>query len=87
MAGCDEIDLHGYTVEDAIERLTACLDQALRRDCSAIRIIHGHGTGALKTAIRQFLKQSVRRSFYVASFRPGTQGEGGDGVTVAELSR
>ncbi len=87
MADFDTIDLHGCTTEDAIERLTARLDQAMLRGVAAIRIIHGHGTETLKTAVRQFLKQSVTRSFYVVSFRPGTQGEGGDGVTVATLLR
>ncbi len=85
--GFTTIDLHGCTTEEAIERLTARLDQAMLRDCAAIRIIHGHGTGTLKTSIRQFLQQSVEQSFYVASFRPGGLGEGGDGVTVAELLR
>ena len=45
-------------------------------------LLHGHGTGALKDAIRKELKQSP----YVRYFRAGHHGEGGDGVTVAWLS-
>ncbi len=46
-------------------------------------IIHGHGTGALKSAIRENLKMSI----YVNEFRPGEQGEGSDGVTIAMINR
>ena len=76
------IDLRGQTAEEALEQLTAQLDQALLGNAKAIRIIHGHGTGKLKTAIRQFLAQSA----YVEAFRPGSKEEGGDGVTMAELT-
>jgi DNA mismatch repair protein MutS2 len=44
--------------------------------------VHGHGTGALRDAIRK----ELRESRYVAHFRPGTSGEGGDGVTVVWLA-
>ena len=76
------IDLRGQTAEEALEQLTAQLDQALLRNAKSVRIIHGHGTGKLKTAIREFLAQSV----YVEEYRPGSQEEGGDGVTMAELT-
>lgn len=76
------IDLRGHTAEEALEALTAQLDQALLCNAKSIRIIHGHGTGKLKTAIRQFLAQSA----YVTAFRPGAREEGGDGVTMAELT-
>ncbi len=76
------IDLRGQTAEEALEQLTAQLDLALLRNARSVRIIHGHGTGKLKTAIREFLAQSA----YVEEYRPGSQEEGGDGVTMAELT-
>ncbi len=75
------IDLRGHLTDGALERLAAKLDQAVLHDVGPIRIIHGHGTGKLKIAIRRYLAQSP----YVASFRPGTRAEGGDGVTVVDL--
>ena len=75
------IDLRGHLTDGALEWLAAQLDQAVLHDVGAIRIIHGHGTGKLKIAIRRYLAQSP----YVASFRPGTRAEGGDGVTVVDL--
>jgi len=76
------IDLRGQTAEEAIEQLTAQLDQALLGNAKSVRIIHGHGTGKLKARIREFLAQSA----YVTAFRPGSSEEGGDGVTMAELT-
>jgi len=81
-SGFAGIDLRGHTAEEALEQLTAELDQALLRNAKSVRIIHGHGTGKLKAAIREFLAQSA----YVTAFRPGAQEEGGDGVTMAELT-
>ena len=57
------------------------LDQALMGKLQEVRIIHGKGTGAVRSAVREHLK----RSPYVRSFRPGRYGEGEDGVTIAEL--
>jgi len=81
-SGFAGIDLRGHTAEEALEQLTVQLDQALLRNAKSVRIIHGHGTGKLKAAIREFLAQSA----YVAEFRPGAKEEGGDGVTMAELT-
>lgn len=75
------IDLRGHLTDGALERLAAKLDQAALHDVGPIRIVHGHGTGKLKMAIRRYLAQSP----YVASFRPGTRAEGSDGVTVVDL--
>ena len=81
-SGFAGIDLRGQTAEEALEQLTAQLDQALLSNAKSVRIIHGHGTGKLKAAIRQFLAQSA----YVTAFRSGAKDEGGDGVTMAELT-
>lgn len=81
-SGFAGIDLRGRTAEEALEELTVQLDQALLGNAKTVRIIHGHGTGKLKAAIRQFLA----RSAYVTAFRPGESEEGGDGVTIAELT-
>ena len=75
------LDVRGKTAEEAREALVACLDQALVGGVALVRIIHGHGTGRLKQALRDYLKSSP----YVAAFRPGERPEGGDGVTVVQL--
>jgi DNA mismatch repair protein MutS2 len=53
----------------------------VRAGIRAAVIIHGHGTGALREAVRSALRYST----YVRDYRPGEQGEGGDGVTIAML--
>ena len=58
------------------------LDRALNEGLRVCFIVHGHGTGALRDAVRKELQASP----YVRYFRPGGQGEGGDGVTVAWLA-
>jgi DNA mismatch repair protein MutS2 len=57
------------------------LDQGMRNGEEAALIIHGHGTGALKQAIRDYLANSP----YIRMYRPGESHEGGDGVTVVAL--
>ena len=57
------------------------LDEAVMNDCESVRLIHGKGTGALKTAIWRFLKGDRR----IESFRIGRYGEGDGGVTVVTL--
>ena len=57
------------------------LDNAVMGRLQEVRIIHGKGTGAVRAAVRDHLK----RSRYVKTFRPGRYGEGEDGVTIAEL--
>ncbi len=77
----NRLDLRGKTVEDALDELELFLDQASLANFSEVSVIHGHGTGALKSATREFLKTSP----YVKEFRPGGDGEGGDGISVITL--
>ncbi|MCY1047302.1 Smr/MutS family protein [Corallococcus sp. bb12-1] len=74
-------DVRGMRADDALSQLESFLDQGLRRGEEAALIIHGHGTGALKQAIRDHLAASP----YIRMFRPGEGHEGGDGVTVVAL--
>ena len=76
------LDLRGYRVEDALDSLEFYLDKASLANLSPVTIIHGHGTGALKSAVRDFLADSP----YVAKFRPGEDTEGGDGVSVVDIN-
>lgn len=76
------LDLRGYRVEEALDEVEAYLDKASLANLSPVYIIHGHGTGALKQAVRDFLKTSP----YVAKYRPGEDSEGGDGVSVVDIN-
>ncbi len=76
------LDLRGYRVEDALDSLEFYLDKASLANLTPVTIIHGHGTGALKSAIRDFLSTSP----YVAKFRPGNETEGGDGVSIIDIN-
>ena len=76
------LDLRGYRVEDALDEVEAYLDKASLANLSPVCIIHGHGTGALKQAIRDFLSSSP----YVAKFRAGEDTEGGDGVCIVDIA-
>ncbi len=76
-----EIQLLGMTVDEAIHTLDRYLDDCVISNIENIRIVHGKGTGALRSAVDQFLKKDKR----VRSHRLGTFGEGEDGVTIAEL--
>lgn len=75
------VDVRGQAADDALDQVVAALDRATLSGAPWLRIIHGHGTGRLKAALRDYLKDSP----YVAEFRPGERAEGGDGVTVARL--
>jgi len=76
-----ELDLRGARVEEGIERLGRYIDQAALARLPFVRIIHGHGTGAMRTAVRDALHAHP----LVGQSRPGESGEGGDGVTVVKL--
>lgn len=76
-----EIQLLGQTVEEATQNLDKFLDDAVLGGIQIIRIVHGKGTGALRSAVQQLLRRDKR----VRSFRLGAYGEGDSGVTIAEL--
>lgn len=76
-----ELVIRGFRLDDAREMTLAALDHAMVAQAKYLKIIHGRGSGALKTGIRTFCQSSP----YVQSFRPGDPAEGGDGVTVVEL--
>lgn len=80
-AASREVDLRGMTVDEALGCLDMFLDNAVMGKLESVTIIHGKGTGAVRKAVREHLKKSR----YIKSFRPGRFGEGEDGVTVAEL--
>ena len=75
------LDLRGQRVLEALDALERFLDHSTVAHVSPVMIIHGHGTGAVKAAVRDYLKTSS----YVETSRPGETYEGGDGVTVVEL--
>jgi DNA mismatch repair protein MutS2 len=74
-------DLRGKTVEDGLQELEIYLDKASLTGMPSVYVIHGHGTGALRKAVREYLKSSP----YVKEFRPGKENEGGDGISVVDL--
>ena len=76
-----EIDLRGMMTDEAVMAVERFLDTAMMGKLETVTIIHGKGTGAVRSAVRAYLK----RSRYVKSFRPGRYGEGEDGVTVVTL--
>ena len=80
-AMASEVDLRGMDTVEAICVLDNYLDAAMRGNLSSVRIIHGKGTGALRTAVQQALKKNK----FVKKFRLGVYGEGEDGVTIAEF--
>ncbi len=76
------VDLRGMRVDEALRTLELELDRHLRAGEETVHVLHGHGSGALKAAVREHLA----RSPYVTRARPAESHEGGDGVTVAQLS-
>lgn len=77
----DEIDLRGMTGDEAWLAVDKYFDEAMLANLRTVRLIHGKGTGALKSALWKFLKGDKR----ISGFRIGQYGEGDGGVTVVEL--
>ncbi len=75
------LDLRGKNVEEGLMEVDSFLDRVSRMNLGQVTIIHGKGTGVLRTAVQQHLKQCPQ----VKSFRLGTYGEGESGVTIVEL--
>jgi len=76
-----ELLLIGKTVDEGLAELDRYLDRAMLDGLHEVRVVHGYGTGRLRAAVRQFLDGHA----HVGRFRPGRDGEGGDGATVVEL--
>ena len=76
-----EINLLGKTVDEAISVLDKYLDDAYIAHLSSVRVVHGKGTGALRSAVHNHLK----RLKYVKEFRLGEYGEGDAGVTIVKF--
>ena len=77
------MNIIGQHVPEALAEVDRYIDRAPLSGISSVSIIHGMGTGALKNAVREFLKTHP----LVAAVRSGTPAEGGAGVTVAELKK
>ena len=80
-ATSSELDIRGMETIEAIPVVERYIDSAVQSKLESVRIIHGKGTGALRTAVQQ----ALRKNKQVKSFRLGRYGEGETGVTVVEL--
>ncbi len=77
-----ELDIRGMMTDEGVMEVDRFIDNCLLGGIEQITIIHGKGTGALRAAVHQYLKQNK----HVKSYRLGVYGEGEAGVTVAELT-
>lgn len=76
------LDVRGMRVDETLRVVELELDRATRAGEEGVHVLHGHGSGALKAAVREHLQ----RSPYVSKARSAEAYEGGDGVTVVELA-
>ncbi|MCB0357438.1 MAG: Smr/MutS family protein, partial [Bdellovibrionales bacterium] len=76
------VDIRGLSIDEATEQVELQLDTASLNGEDRVKIVHGHGTEALKRAIRSYLSRCV----YVKKWKAGAKDSGGDGVTWVELS-
>ena len=77
----NELDLRGMTSDDAVMAMERFIDNAVLSGLHVLTVIHGKGTGALRAAVHNGLKNNR----YVKSYRLGKYGEGDTGVTIVEL--
>ena len=75
------LDLRGFRVDDALREVDFFMDSLVQKNHGVAFLLHGHGTGALKTAIREWLRSHPS----VESWRPATESEGGDAFTLVCL--
>ena len=68
-------------MDEAVDRVSRFLDDTLVTDVQEIRIVHGHGTGALRKGLQTFLKTHPQ----VEKYYPAPDNQGGGGATIVEL--
>jgi DNA mismatch repair protein MutS2 len=78
----NEVRLRQLTVDEALLKLDKYLNDAFMASLNQVKVIHGKGTGTIRQATRGYLA----RHPLVKSYRAGSYGEGGDGVTIVELT-
>jgi DNA mismatch repair protein MutS2 len=78
-----ELNVIGRTTDEAVDETDKFLDEAFMNSFQHVRIVHGHGTGALRKAIADFLRNHP----HVARFSPAPQNQGGAGATIVELKQ
>lgn len=81
--GRSELNVIGQTTDEAVDTVDKFLDEASLASLSQVRIVHGHGTGALRKAIAELLKDHP----HVARFAAAPQDQGGSGATLVELKQ
>jgi DNA mismatch repair protein MutS2 len=78
-----ELNVIGRTTDEAVDEADKFLDEAFMNSMNSVRIVHGHGTGALRKAIADFLRHHP----HVERFAQAPQNQGGAGATVVELKQ